>query len=167
MVASMRRRVDLEDLVERYRRHTRSVRWAIGDLSGVAIESAIDGVPAQTPTMKRRIHYLFRHGLYDLPNHQRPLCHRIDNHTYKSVYGRLHWGRPAQTITSGFRCMGQGRFVHPKARRTLTSHEAARLQLIPDFFTLGDPEHPTILAEMIGNAVPPKLTYIVALELLR
>ncbi len=117
--------------------------------------------------MATRIRFLFRHGRYDLPNHQRPPCHRGNNHTYKSVYGRLHWGKPAQTITSGFTCMGQGRFVHPSAKRTLTPHEAARLQFIPDFFSLGDHVGIAALAEMIGNAVPPKLTYVIALELVR
>ena len=63
--------------------------------------------------------------------------------------------------------MGQGRFVHPKEKRTLTPHEAARLQFIPDFFQFGSDIGPTTLAEMIGNAVPPKLTYVIALELLR
>jgi DNA (cytosine-5)-methyltransferase 1 len=89
------------------------------------------------------------------------------DHSYKSVYGRLPWDRPAQTITTGFGSMGQGRFVHPKRRRTLTPHEAARLQFIPDHFRLDEVESKTALAEMIGNAVPPKLTYVFALELLR
>jgi DNA (cytosine-5)-methyltransferase 1 len=59
------------------------------------------------------------------------------------------------------------RFVHPSVRRTLTPHEAARLQFIPDFFSFGEDIGTTALAEVIGNAVPPKLTYVVALELLR
>jgi DNA (cytosine-5)-methyltransferase 1 len=63
--------------------------------------------------------------------------------------------------------MGQGRFVHPKRRRTLTPHEAARLQFLPDFFHFDEDLPRTALCEMIANAVPPKLTYLVALELLR
>ena len=97
----------------------------------------------------------------------RPDCHRLKEHSYKSVYGRMYWEQPAQTITSGFTSMGQGRFVHPKAKRTITPHEAARLQFIPDFFSFGDTIRRTSLAEIIGNAVPTKLTYVLALELLR
>jgi DNA (cytosine-5)-methyltransferase 1 len=62
--------------------------------------------------------------------------------------------------------MGQGRFVHPKKRRTLTAREAARLQFIPDFFDFDENVGVAALAEMIGNAVPPKLIYVLALEVL-
>jgi len=79
----------------------------------------------------------------------------------------MYWSRPAQTITSGFTCMGQGRFVHPKRKRTLTPHEAARLQFLPDFFEFDEDLPRTKLCEMIANAVPPKLAYLLALELLR
>ena len=78
----------------------------------------------------------------------------------------MHKGEPAPTITSGFGSTGQGRFVHPYARRTITPHEAARLQCIPDFFRFAEPGR-RALQEMIGNAVPPKLAYVVALEALR
>ena len=63
--------------------------------------------------------------------------------------------------------MGQGRFVHPGEKRTITPHEAARLQFIPDFFSFEGVGSRTALARMIGNAVPPKLTYVLALELIR
>jgi DNA (cytosine-5)-methyltransferase 1 len=72
------------------------------------------------------------------------------------MYGRLRWDEPAQTITTGFGSMGQGRYVHPRAARTLTPHEAARIQSIPDFVDFGDGRR-TEWAEMIGNAVPPLL----------
>jgi site-specific DNA-cytosine methylase len=50
--------------------------------------------------------------------------------------------------------MGQRRYVHPGRRRTLTPHEAARLQTIPDWFTFDAGNTRTALARMIGNAVP-------------
>ena len=71
------------------------------------------------------------------------------------MYGRMYWDRLAQTITSGFGSMGQGRFVHPRRRRTITAHEAARLQGFPDFFDFTSVNKITALREMIGNAVPP------------
>ncbi len=62
--------------------------------------------------------------------------------------------------------MGQGRFTHPLERRTLTAHEGARIQGFPDWFQFGDISRQAYIT-LIGNAVPPKLAYVVALELLR
>lgn len=53
--------------------------------------------------------------------------------------------------------MGQGRFVHPSRRRTLTPREAARLQFFPDFFDFTPAAGRTAWAELIGDAVPPLL----------
>jgi site-specific DNA-cytosine methylase len=53
--------------------------------------------------------------------------------------------------------MGQGRFVHPAEARTITPHEAARLQTLPDFFDLGSTTKRGTWAKVIGNAVPPLL----------
>jgi DNA (cytosine-5)-methyltransferase 1 len=63
--------------------------------------------------------------------------------------------------------MGQGRYVHPTQKRLITPHEAARLQFIPDFFDFSAAPGRTALAEMIGNAVPSKLAYVIGVELLR
>jgi DNA (cytosine-5)-methyltransferase 1 len=71
------------------------------------------------------------------------------------MYGRLHWDRPAQTITTGFSSMGQGRYVHPAQPRTLTPHEAARIQGFPDWFSWSSTSRRTVLSTAIGNAVPP------------
>jgi DNA (cytosine-5)-methyltransferase 1 len=82
------------------------------------------------------------------------------------MYGRLRYDRPSQTITSGFTSPGQGRFIHPSQQRTLTPHEAARLQFFPDFFDFSASKKRGDLAKMIGNAVPMKLSYMLCLELL-
>jgi len=168
LVASRTRTPNIARSLAAYERPTRSLKWAISDLRRLSAPSEFDRASTAGRTNQKRIDYLFDHGKYDLPNSQRPDCHKNNpGHSYKSVYGRLHWDRPAQTITSGFTCMGQGRFVHPRERRTLTPHEAARLQFIPDFFHIGEGVKRTALAQLIGNAVPPKLTYTLALELLR
>lgn len=111
-----------------------------------------------TEANRIRCRYLFDNEEYDLPNSLRPPCHRDKPHTYASVYGRLRPDRMAQTITSGFACMGQGRFVHPTQERTITGHEAARIQGFPDFFDFSGVKTHTQLRTMIANAVPPQLT---------
>ena len=55
--------------------------------------------------------------------------------------------------------------MHPLRERTLTPHEAARIQYFPDFFDFGGMTR-TGLARAIGNAVPPRAGYVVALPLL-
>jgi DNA (cytosine-5)-methyltransferase 1 len=158
----------LEDMLSPYVTRTRSVRWAIEDLMNVSSGSFDDQPKTPDPVTQSRIDYLFDNGLYDLPDTLRPDCHREKDHSYKSVYGRMKWEEPAPTITSGYDTMGRGRFVHPKRRRTITAHEAARIQFIPDFFDFAPAsDHRSGLSELIGNAVPPKLSYVLALELLR
>jgi DNA (cytosine-5)-methyltransferase 1 len=105
-----------------------------------------------------RIDYLFDNDVYDLPNELRPDCHKNKDHTYPTSYGRLKWDQPSTTITRGFSTMGQGRFVHPLRRRTLTPHEAARIQGFPDFFSFTENKTRGGLHLMIANAVPPKIS---------
>ena len=113
-----------------------------------------------SPDNQRRIEYLFNEGLYDLPNHLRPRCHSEKTHSYKSMYGRLRPDTPSQTVTSGFGSMGQGRFVHPTRPRMITAHEAARIQGFPDYYSFAACHEVTALREMIGNAVPPALSFL-------
>jgi DNA (cytosine-5)-methyltransferase 1 len=138
----------------------RDLKWAIEDLIEVDDPSPLDTPSRMSVDNLARIEYLRQNELFDLPNAQRPDCHQGD-HSYKSMYGRLKWDEPAQTITSGFGSMGQGRYVHPSESRTLTPHEAARIQFFPDWFDFtggGVEMRRGIWATMIGNAVPPKLT---------
>ena len=146
---------------------TRSVGWAIGDLEDSTAEDLLNIPPRLSEVNRERIDHLFDHDLLDLPNSKRPDCHSHASHTYKSMYGRLAWDEPAQTITTGFSSPGQGRYVHPSRRRTLTPHEAARLQFFPDDFDFSGIRYRADLARLIGNAVPPKLSWIIGRELLR
>ncbi len=138
----------------------RSVAWAIGDLLEIDSEAMLDTPSVPSEENESRIDWLFEHDVHDLPNDLRPACHHND-HSYRSMYGRLRWDEPAQTITSGFGSMGQGRFVHPLIRRTLTPHEAARLQFLPDFMDFSSVTRRSDIATMIGNAAPPILTIAV------
>jgi DNA (cytosine-5)-methyltransferase 1 len=162
--------ISVAELVEAYRvadPGRRNLRWAIGDLTGFDSESEIDRPATPSETNKRRMQLLIDEELEDLPDEHRPPCHQKGGHTYKSMYGRLRWDRPAQTVTSGFGSMGQGRYVHPDEPRTLTAHEAARLQLLPDFMRLGLATGRQQRARIIGNVAPMKLSYGAVLEFLR
>ena len=167
VVASREIQPDIDATIDAFTRGERSVFWAIGDLACVSRDDLFDQTGTPSSVNRGRIKYLFDNKLYELPDEERPDCHRLEEHSYKSVYGRLRPNKPAQTITSGFLSMGQGRYVHPTKRRTITPHEAARLQFIPDFFDFGSVSKRTALAEMIGNAVPSKLAYVLGVELLR
>jgi DNA (cytosine-5)-methyltransferase 1 len=145
----------------------RTVRWAIEDLIKRDPKTIYD-IPSRTSEDNaKRIAYLFKNRLYNLPNSERPVCHRDGGHSYVSMYGRLRWDRPAQTITTGFGSMGQGRYVHPSRRRTITPHEAARLQTFPDWFDFGKLTSRRIMAKTIGNAVPPLLMVTLGTEIVR
>jgi len=114
-----------------------------------------------------RINYLFGKKTFNLPNRLRPKCHRDKSHSYVSMYGRLNADLPAQTITTGFGSMGQGRFVHPTQRRMITGHEAARIQGFPDYFDFSKAKQVTSLRRMIGNAVPPPVVVALLILLLQ
>jgi DNA (cytosine-5)-methyltransferase 1 len=141
----------------------------IGDLLDREGGTELDSAANLSPENRQRIDYLFDNELWELPDAERPDCHK-NGHTYKSVYGRLRWDQPAGTITTGFMTPGRGRFVHPTKRRALTPHEAARLQGFPDSFQfkLRDRSTPpkATLAKVIGDAVPPRLGYCATLAAL-
>ena len=158
LVASQREDIDLVRYWEAQKVETRrTVWWAIKDLKSIDSEDLLDTPAEHTELNIERLQYLIDEDLFDLPDDRRPKCHQGGEHSYSSMYGRLHPDRPAQTLTSGFGSPGQGRFGHPKLPRTLTPHEAARLQFLPDSFDFSTVKRRVALATMIGNAVPPKL----------
>jgi DNA (cytosine-5)-methyltransferase 1 len=144
----------------------RTVAWGIRDLASVRADTGLDSPTRTTPANRARMQWLIDRGEFDLPNELRPRCHH-GAHSYVSMYGRLRWDAPAQTITTGFGSMGQGRFVHPSLPRTITPHEAARLQTLPDFFDLHVLTNRKGWATVIGNAVPPLLGVHLSEPLLR
>ncbi|MCH8032714.1 MAG: DNA cytosine methyltransferase [Bacteroidetes bacterium] len=92
-------------------------------------------------------------------------CHKKKSgKTYKSVYGRMSWNEPSSTITTQFYNYGTGRFGHPDQNRALTIREAALLQSFPinyKFYKNAEDILLTRLGTHIGNAVPPKLGYVI------
>jgi len=167
LIASKGEKILIDRVVAAHMCEPRSLRWAIEDMLDMYDEESIYNSSAKhSITNRRRIDYLFDHDLHELPNSERPDCHRLKAHSYTAVYGRMYWDVPAPTITGGFGSTGQGRFVHPSERRTLTPHEAARVQFFPDYFNF-DGILRRELQQLIGNAVPSKASYILTLELLR
>ena len=149
----------LEEMKEPICAHIpRSVRWAIGDLQDAARSRMFDSPSKPSDTNQSRIDWLFANDKYDLPNRLRPPCHQAA-HTYTAMYGRLEWDNPAPTVTTGFNSTGQGRYVHPSQQRVITPHEAARLQMLPDYVDFSSVKTRKSLAKLIGNSVPPPLTF--------
>lgn len=165
LIASREQPVSIEKAILYHKTDEKPVSWAIDDLLDIESTEVFDTSANSSATNKKRIDYLFDNDLYDLPNSERPDCHRLKKHSYTSVYGRMYWDLPSQTITGGFGSNGQGRFVHPKRRRTLTPHEAARIQFFPDFFNFEGVKRRE-LQQIIGNAVPSKASYIIGIEFL-
>jgi DNA (cytosine-5)-methyltransferase 1 len=166
VVASKRKKVSIKDVIEKHRvKSKRTFEWAAGDLQNEPSAGLLSIPTKHSEENKRRMAYLHDKQIYDLPNELRPQCHQ-KKHGYKSMYGRIKIGEPTQTITSGFTSPGQGRYTHPTKARTITPHEAARLQLIPDFFDFSKVTMRSSLSLMIGNAAPMKLAYVFCLELL-
>jgi DNA (cytosine-5)-methyltransferase 1 len=73
---------------------------------------------------------------------------------------RLRSNEPSKAITGGAR----SEFIHPFENRTLTIRECARLQTFPDDFVFAG--SPSDQAQLIGNAVPPLLAFVIAKTLL-
>ena len=163
MFASLDGVHSFDEMVEPFACRPRTMEWAISDLLSEDAGSIFSSAAHHSLTNRQRIDFLFDHDLHELPDSERPNCHANGNHRYQGVYGRMHWDRPAPTITTGFGSTGQGRFVHPLERRTLTPHEAARLQFFPDFFDFGTCGRRDY-QELIGNAVPSKLAYAAVLH---
>lgn len=143
----------------------RDLRWAIGDLEDEVLPGVL-GPSILSSENEKRARYLHRYKKYDLPNRLRPDCHKNKpNHKYVSMYGRLSWDAPAQTITTGFGSPGQGRYLHPSRLRTITPHEAARIQFFPDWFDFSVAKFRNVLADCIGNAVPSKVAFCMSAAL--
>jgi len=94
----------------------------------------------------------------DLAKKYQLACHqRLDG--FKDVYGRMSWDKVSPTITGSCCNPSKGRFLHPEKNRAISLREAAILQSFPisykfckklDFSRTG-------VAQLIGNALPPKL----------
>ncbi len=94
----------------------------------------------------------------DLPEDLRPTS------GFKNTYCRLWWERPAPTITRNLSTPSSSRCIHPKAPRSLTTREGARIQCFPDEYQFYGSRSDRNL--QIGNAVPTVLSINLAKEIL-
>lgn len=96
---------------------------------------------------------------FDIPEKYLPDCWIGYEDAGTDLFGRLWKDEPSVTIRTGFYKPMKGRHLHPTENRAITIREGARLQTIPDDYTIGGRQHQWRVAEQIGNAVPPKLAY--------
>lgn len=101
----------------------------------------------------------------DWPEQLKLECHKKESGaTFKSVYGRMQWDRPAGTITTQSSNVGTGRFGHPSQDRALSLRELAILQSFPAEYVFAketDEIEFAPIGRLIGNAVPVDLGYAV------
>lgn len=86
--------------------------------------------------------------------------------SFKNVYGRMWWDKPAPTITTRFNSLSNGRFGHPDEDRALSLREGATLQTFPRSYVFKETSINAI-AQHIGNAVPPRLSTAIAKLIVR
>jgi DNA (cytosine-5)-methyltransferase 1 len=181
-VAQNRRRI----LVYGWRKGERAILQPVANAATRTVREALNGLPPASPPgtknpsdsmhVESRLSDLnrerLRHipqggGFEDLPVELRVNCHKNGASVigHRSVYGRLHYDRPAGVITARFDSFTRGRFAHPSEDRNITLREGARLQSFPDDFEfVGNRED---VAAQIGNAIPPQVARIVGQALLR
>ncbi|MGL5898332.1 MAG: DNA cytosine methyltransferase [Lactobacillaceae bacterium] len=91
----------------------------------------------------------------DLPYKYWLECHKKNNVGYSDVYGRMKWNSPSPTITGGCLSPSKGRFLHPSQNRNISLREASLLQSFPDNYKFDLSCSRSLLAQMVGNAIPP------------
>ncbi|MBE0538415.1 MAG: DNA cytosine methyltransferase [Ignavibacterium sp.] len=96
----------------------------------------------------------------DLPLEYILECHKKKNVGFNDIYGRLRWDDYSTTITGGCLSPSKGRFLHPEENRVITAREAALLQSFDIEYKFPEGISKTQLSTMIGNALPPKFSYI-------
>lgn len=176
LLASRAGHIDLPDPTHPTAVSRPTVRSAIGDLPELCIGEAdasdrLHAAARMSELNLRRLRASRPGGTWeDWPEELRAACHRKPSGAkYKNVYGRMEWDKPAPTITGQANGFGNGRFGHPDQDRTISLREAALLQTFPRAYEFLAPTDPIKLGEigvLIGNAVPPRLGYVIGRQIL-
>lgn len=85
--------------------------------------------------------------------------------SFMDTFGRLSWDKPANTITTKFYSVSNGRFAHPEENRALSLREGATLQSFPKNYKFCGTSMGAI-ARQIGNAVPPEYARQIGLAII-
>jgi DNA (cytosine-5)-methyltransferase 1 len=101
----------------------------------------------------------------DLPEEYILECHKKENIGFNDVYGRLRWDDYSTTITGGCLNPSKGRFLHPEYDRAITAREASLIQTFPKSYKFPANIPKSDLALLIGNALPPKFSFIQSLNI--
>ena len=141
--------------------NVKTVRDAIGDLKIRKLkDDQLQRIHSHhTERIQNIINMIPKNGgsRKDLPLKYWLECHKKKNVGFSDVYGRMRWDSPAPTITGGCLSPSKGRFLHPEKNRSITVREAALLQGFPDNYYFDAKLPKTLLAQMIGNAIPPEV----------
>jgi DNA (cytosine-5)-methyltransferase 1 len=118
-------------------------------------------VKAHTPEVMKRIRATPKNGgsRADVPEFEL-YCHKDEKIGFRDVYGRMRWDDYSPTITGGCLNPSKGRFLHPEKNRAITAREAALLQTFPRSYKFPADISKSSIALLIGNALPPKFSYI-------
>lgn len=92
-------------------------------------------------------------------------CYIGKDDSFKDVYGRMSWKKPASTITTKFFNISNGRFAHPEQDRAISLREGATLQTFPKNYIFKTTSIGAT-AKLIGNAVPPEYAKRVGLSII-
>ena len=170
-MASLTHAITPAEVVERHRREPRTVAWAFQDLEAMPEsrrDGLVDAVARSAPATRQRIDYLFETGdvrparqpATGLPRRRRPQL-QVDLRPAgvgPAVADRHH--RLLQHVHGPLRASEPAPHHHRARSRTAAIHSGLVLASTRV-------RHRTAMARMIGNAVPSRLSYAVALEWLR
>lgn len=101
--------------------------------------------------------------------------HTVDKETgevreikaFRTTYRRMWWDKPATTVTMGSGGINGQCNVHPEDPRTLSIREIMILQTIPDTYSFPKGISDNQIREMIGEAVPCRLAYIITKHIMK
>jgi DNA (cytosine-5)-methyltransferase 1 len=99
----------------------------------------------------------------DLPLRMKKIRDNMQRYHSPNFYRRFHRDEIAGTITAAFTPENAG-ILHPTEKRAYSVRESARIQSFPDWFEFAG-KHIKSKYKQIGNAVPPRLAYEVAVRL--
>lgn len=146
-----------------------TVKDAIGKLEPIQeTKDPLHKITANhTPEVMERIRLTPKDGgsWKDLPEQYTLECHKKENVGFNDIYGRLRWNDYSATITGGCLNPSKGRFLHPEEDRVITAREAALLQSFPRRYKFPVNIPKASLALLIGNALPPRFSYIQSMNI--